>query len=147
VREALETQEHFQPWRATDADIDWRIPIRIGAVLVALLIAWAVIANGQRSPGGTTNARSRTIVTVWGLFGATIALLLTLREDSFCLLLRPGSLSCSYRSFFGWDTEPIFVEVLFTVLGAAVGAAAGVLVAHWARRHERGTVGLVGAPS
>jgi hypothetical protein len=150
AKEALETQEHFLPWKPADADIDWRIPMRIGAVVVALLIAWAVLANGERSPGKTTSARNRTIITLYGLIGATIALLLTLREDSFCLLLRgraPGSLSCSYRSFFGWDAEPILVEVLFTVVGAAVGTAAGVLVARWASRDQRGTVGLVGASS
>jgi hypothetical protein len=148
--EALETQEHSIPFRPTDADIDRRIPMRIGAVVVALLIAWAVLANGQRSPGRTTSARSRTIIILYGLFGATIALLLTIRQDSFCLLLRgrtPGSLSCSYRSFFGWDTEPIHVEVLFTVVGAAAGAAAGVLVVRWARRDQRGSIGLVGASS
>jgi hypothetical protein len=148
--EALEAQEHSLPFRPTDADIDRRIPIRIGAVVVALLIAWAVLANAERSPRTTTSAWSRTIITLYGLFGATIALLLTLREDSFCLLLRgraPGSLSCSYRSFFGWDAEPILVEVLFTVVGAAVGTAAGVLVARWARRDRRGTVAIVGASS
>jgi len=144
--EALETQEHSLPFRPTDADIDRRIPMRIGAVGVALLIAWVVLANGQRPPGRTTSASSRTIIMLYGLFGATIALLLTLRGDSFCLLLRgraPGSLSCSYRSFLGWDAEPILVEVLFTVVGAAVGAAAGVLVARWASRDQRGTVDLV----
>ena len=146
--EALGTQEHFVPWRPTGADIDWRIPLRIGAVGVALLIAWVVLANGQRSPGRTTDAPSQTIVILYGLFGATIALLLTLREDSFCLLLRgraPGSLSCSYRSFFGWSAEPIFVEVLFTVAGAAAGAAAGVLAVRWARRDQHRSIGLVGA--
>lgn len=148
--EVLESQDHFLPGMPAGADIDWRIPMRIGAVIAALLIAWALLANGRRSPDGTTIARSRTIIILYGLFGATIALLLTLREDSFCLLLRgrtPGSLSCSYRSFFGWDAEPILVEVLFTVLGAAVGAAAGVLVARWARRDQRGSAGLVGASS
>jgi hypothetical protein len=136
AKEALETQEHFLPWRPTDADIDWRIPMRIGAVVLALLIAWAVLANGERSPGRTTSARSRTIITLYGLFGATISLLLTLREDSLCLLRgrAPGSLSCSYRSFFGWNAEPILVEVLFTVVGAAAGAVAGVLVARWESR-------------
>ena len=146
--EALEAQEHFVPWRASDADIDWRIPVRIGAVLVALLIAWVILANGPRALGRTASARSRTIISAFGLFGATIALVLTLRADSYCLLLHgriPGSLSCSYRSFFGWNAEPIVVEVLFTVVGAAMGAAAGVLVARWARRGERGTAGLVGA--
>ncbi|MGH2641042.1 MAG: hypothetical protein ACRDGO_05015 [Actinomycetota bacterium] len=146
--EVLEAQEHFVPWRSSDADIDWRVPIRIGAVAIALLIAWAVVANGQRSPGRKTSAGSRTIIGLYGLFGGTIALLLTLREDSFCLRLRgraPGSLSCSYRSFFGWDAEPILVEVLFTVVGAAVGAAAGMLVATWAGRHQHGTVGFGGA--
>lgn len=145
--EVLESQEHFLPLMPTDADIDWRIPIRIGAVVVALLIAWAVLANERRSSGRTTNTRSRTIIALYGLVGATIALLLTLREDSFCLLLAPGSLSCSYRSFLGWDAEPILVEVLFTMVGAALGAAAGVLVARWARRDQRGSVGLVGAAS
>jgi hypothetical protein len=146
--EALETQEHFLPWMPTDADVDWRIPMRIGAVVVALLIAWAVLANGQRFPGKTKNTRGRTIIALYGLVGATVALLLTLREDSFCLLLRgraPGSLSCSYRSFFGWDAEPVLVEVLVTMVGAALGAAVGVLVARWARRDQRGSGGLVGA--
>jgi hypothetical protein len=150
VMEALEAQEHFVPWRTMDADIDWRIPVRIGAVVVALLVAWAVLADGQRSSGRPTVARSRTIITLYGLSGATVALLLTLREDSFCLLLHgriPGSLSCSYRSFFGWNAEPIIVEVLFTVVGAAVGAAAGLLVARWASSDPRGMVGLVGATS
>ena len=41
--EALETQEHFLPFTPMDADIDWRIPMRIGAVVVAL-----VIASGRR---------------------------------------------------------------------------------------------------
>jgi hypothetical protein len=145
--QALEAEEHFVPWHPMGADIDRRIPMRIGAVVVALLIAWAILANGRRSSGMTTNTRSRTIITVYGLLGATIALLLTLREDSFCLLLAPGSLSCSYRSFLGWDAEPILVEVLVTMVGAASGAAAGVLVARWAGRHQRGTVGLVGASS
>jgi hypothetical protein len=148
AREALETQEHFLPWMPLEADTDRRIPVRIGAVVVALLTAWAVLANGQRSPGRTTIARSRTIITLFGLFGAAIALLLTLREDPFCLLLRgraPGSLSCSYRSFFGWSAEPIFVEVLFTVAGAAAGAAAGVLAVRWARRDQHRSIGLVGA--
>ena len=148
--EALQTQEHFRPWMPTDADIGWRIPIRIGAVVGALLIAWAVVANGQRSPGWTTSAWNRAIINPYGLFGATIALLLTIRQDSFCLLLRgraPGSLSCSYRSFFGWNAEPILVEVLFTVVGAAVGAAAGLLVVRWVRRDQRGTAALVGASS
>jgi len=150
AREALETQEHFLPWMPLEADTDRRIPVRIGAVVVALLTAWAVLANGQRSPGRTTIARSRTIITLFGLFGAAIALLLTLREDPFCLLLRgraPGSLSCSYRSFFGLDAEPILVEVLFTVVGAALGTAAGVLVARWASRDPRGTVAIVGVSS
>jgi hypothetical protein len=148
--EALETQEHFLPWMPTDADIDWRIPVRIGAVGIALLIARAVVADGRRSPDRMSSTRSRTIVILYGLLGATIALLLTFREDSFCLLLRgraPGSLSCSYRSFFGWHAEPIFVEVLFTVVGAAVGAAAGVLVVRWARRDQHRSIGLVGASS
>ena len=148
--EALETQEHFLPFHPMGADIDWRIPMRIGAVVVALLIASAVLANGQRSPGMTMSAQSRTIIILYGLFGATIALLLTIRQDSFCLLLRgraPGSLSCSYRSLIGWNAEPILVEVLFTALGAAAGVAAGVLVARWAGRHQHGTVGLVGASS
>jgi hypothetical protein len=148
--EALEAQEHFMPWRGMDADIDWRIPVRIGAVLITALLAWAVLANGQRSFNRTPSARSRAIIALSGLLGATIALLLTLREDSFCLLLHgriPGSLSCSYRSFFGWNAEPILVEVLYAAVGSAVGAAAGALVARWARRDERGTVGLVGAPS
>lgn len=146
--EALEAQEHFVPWHPMGADIDWRIPMRIGAVVVALLIAWAILADGRRSSGRTSRTRSRTIIALYGLVGATIALLLTLREDSFCLLLRGrarGSLSCSYRSFFGLDAEPILVEVLFTMVGAAVGAAAGVLVARWARPDQRGSVGLVGA--
>jgi hypothetical protein len=148
--ETLEAQGHFMPFHPMGAYIDRRIPMRIGAVLVAFLIAWAVLANGQRSPGRTTSPRSRTIIILYGLFGATIALLSTIRQDSFCLLLRgraPGSLSCSYRSFFGWEAEPILVEVLFTVVGAAVGAAAGLLVVRWARRDQRGSAGLVGASS
>jgi hypothetical protein len=147
---ALAAEEHFLPWRGTGAEIDWRIPARISAVVVALLIAWAVLANGRRSPGRTTETVNRAIIPLSGLLGAAIALLLTLRQDSFCLLLRgriPGSLSCSYRSFFGWGAEPIIVEVLFTVVGAAVGAAAGVVVARWARRGDRGTTSLIGAPA
>jgi hypothetical protein len=85
--EALEAQEHFVPWHPMGADIDRRIPMRIGAVVVALLIAWAVLANGRGSPGGT-NGRSRASISLYGLVGATNAHLLTLREDSFCLLLR-----------------------------------------------------------
>jgi hypothetical protein len=143
--EALEAQEHFMPWHPMGADIDRRIPVRIGAVLIAALLAWAVLANGQRSFNRTAGARSRAIITMYGLLGATIALLLTLREDSFCLLLHgriPGSLSCSYRSFFGWNAEPILVEVLFTVIGGVVGAAAGALIARWVRRNGRGAGAL-----
>jgi hypothetical protein len=132
-----------------DADIDWRIPVRIGAVGVALVIAWAVVANGQRFPRRTTSERGRAIIILYGLFGATIALLLTIRQDSYCFprARAPGAHPCSYRSFLGWSAEPILVEVLFTALGAAVGVAAGMLVARWAGRHQRGTVGLVGASS
>jgi hypothetical protein len=81
--ETLEAQEHFVPWHPMGADIDWRIPMRIGAVVVALLIAWAVLANGRRSSGRTTKTRGGTIIALYGLVGATVALLLTLREDSF----------------------------------------------------------------
>ena len=62
--DALEAQEHFVPWHPMGADVDRRTPMRIGAVVVALLIAWAVLANGRRSSGRTTTTRSRTIVAL-----------------------------------------------------------------------------------
>lgn len=132
-----------------DADIDWRIPVRIGAVGVALVIAWAVVANGQRFSGRTASERSRAIIILYGLFGATIALLLTIRQDSYCFprARAPGAHPCSYRSFLGWNAEPILVEVLFALIGAAVGAAVGLLIVRWARGDQSGSARLVGASS
>jgi hypothetical protein len=124
--------------RPTDAHTDWRIPLRIGAVAAGLLVAWIVVTRGRRQvptdreqqPAPWTPTVSTWVLVAFSaLGGAVIALLLTIREDPYCILFSraPGGLSCTYRSFFGWDAEPILVEVLFTVVGAACGAAIGLL--------------------
>ena len=88
-----------------------------------------------------TTSRTGLVVGLYALGGSVIAFLLTLQEDSYCIRFGrgPGSLTCSYRSFFGWDAEPIVVEALFALIGRAIGAGAGLLVARWARRSERRT--------
>jgi hypothetical protein len=136
--------ERGVPSRPTDADTDRRIPLRIGAVAAALLIAWIAVSKGRREvptdgeqlpAAWTTTVPTWVLVALSALGGGVIALLLTLREDSYCILFRrlPGGLSCTYRSFFGWDAEPILVEALFSVVGAAGGAPIGLLAARGAR--------------
>jgi len=149
-----EVFERGTPFMPTDARTDWRIPFRAGAVVAGLLIAWMVVGNDRRlvatdrdqaPPPWATAGWTRVSVALYAFGGAVIALLLTLRHDSYCILFSraPGGLSCSYRSFFGWDAEPILVEILFTVIGAAGGAVVGVLIARLASNQSE-TVANVG---
>lgn len=132
------------PYHPMGAHTDWRIWFRVGALAYGLLIAWIIVRTQDRATG-TIAIQPWVFVAFYALAGAVIALLLTLQADSYCIRQGrgPGSLSCSYRSFFGWDAEPMVVEVLFALVGAVVGAAAGVLVAGWVRRDRPGTIGLV----
>jgi hypothetical protein len=136
--------ERGVPFRPTDAQTDLRIPLRIGAVVGGLLLALIVLAKDRRRSSDdreqqpaprTTSVPTWVLVALATLGGASFALVLSVREEPFCLLRSraPGGLSCAYRSFFGWDTEPILVAVLFTVCGAVGGAAAGLLAARRAK--------------
>ena len=136
------------PFMPMDARTDWRTPLRLGAAAAGLLIAWIVIGKSRRplpnGRGQQPNRRTATVptsvlVAFSALGGAVIALLLTVRQDPYCILRSraPGGLSCTYRSFFGWDAEPILVEVLFTVVGAAGGLAVGLLAARHGKLRSR----------
>jgi hypothetical protein len=144
---AEEIESQIMPYHPMGADIDRRIPLRIGAVLAGLVIAWGVIWMVNRRDlrdAGVLASWSHDrwawiLVVLSAISGATIALLLTLRQDPYCILhgRGPGSLSCSYRSFFGSDTEPGVVEALFGVVGAVAGTGLGLLIARLLR--HRGT--------
>jgi hypothetical protein len=140
------------PFRPTGAHTDLRIPLRIGAVAASLLIAWIVVDKSRRRSSSddeqepaqsTTTVPTVVIVELSALGGAVIALLLTIREDPYCILFSraPGGLSCTYRSFFGWNATPILVELLFTVVGAIGGMAVGLSAAHAARISEAARTG------
>jgi hypothetical protein len=138
-----------------DAKVDLRIPLRIAAGVVAFLLAWWVgRLLGRRRSFRPTTARekqllsSTILVAIYGLLGATLAIVLTFRQDSFCILRGPGSLSCSYKSFLGWDTAPILVDALWVVVGAAAGTVVGLGVAGLGQRFESPSpdVSGVGAP-
>jgi hypothetical protein len=143
---AEEIESGITLYHPMGADIDWRISMRIGAVLTGLVIAWGVLrmVNRRDAPdAGRLASWSKgrwawVLVGLYAISGATIALLLTLRQDPYCVLhgRGPGSLSCSYRSFFGWDTEPGVVAALFGVVGAVAGAGLGLLIARLLRHRE-----------
>ena len=102
----------------------------------------------------STIARTWILVATYGLLGATLALVLAgaignlidrlARAPGFGRgavvdVVRgrgPGSLSCSYKSFLGWDTAPVRVDVLWAVVGTAAGTALGLMIARLRRRYE-----------
>jgi hypothetical protein len=131
-----------------DAKIDSRIPLRIGVGVATLLLAFGVgrllnrrgdvrfASGGERHPLSTARSRNRLLVTIFGLLGATLALVLTFRHESYCILRGPGSLSCPHKSFLGWDTTPVLVDVIWAVVGAAVGTALCLVIARFGRGYE-----------
>ena len=140
-----EVIERGLPSHPMDAVSDWRIPLRIGVVVAGFALAWAVVArvNGQgflrpaldaerRTAYRTTDGLIRILIILYALLGATIAFLLMLHLDSFCVRAADG-LACSYKSFLGWNMEPILAEVLVAIVGAVGGAGLGVLVARLER--------------
>jgi hypothetical protein len=128
-----------------DAATDWRIPLRIGVAIAGLALAWAVVvllirrgqldatSHAEGEPGPTADRRTWILVTVYAIFGAAIAVLVTLRQDDYWVRGTTGP-SFSTRSFFGWEMTPILAEALVAIAGAASGAAVGLLVAALHRR-------------
>ena len=131
-----------------DAKVDSRIPLRIGLGVATLLLAFGVgrLLNrrgdvrlaraGEKQRLSTTLSRNWMLVAIFGLLGATLALMLTFRQESYCILRGPGSLSCPYKSLLGWDTTPVLVDVLRAVVGAAAGTALGLVIARSGHRYE-----------
>jgi hypothetical protein len=127
-----------------DAKVDSRIPLRIG-VGATLLLAFGVgrLLNlrgavrparaGEKQRLSTMLPRNWMLIAIYGLLGAALALVLTFRHDSHCSLRGPGSLSCPYKSFLGWDTTPVLVDVLWAVVGAAAGTALALVIARLGR--------------
>ena len=76
-----------------------------------------------------------SLVILYSLFGAAIAVLIALRQDDYWVRGIDGP-SFSTRSFLGWDTTPVLAEALVAVVGAAGGFALGLLVANVYRRSE-----------
>jgi hypothetical protein len=141
------------------ATTDWRIPLRIGVVIAGLVLAWAVVNLNRRGLLGatssakepwTTDRKTRILLAIYALFGVTIAVLVTLRQDEYWVR---GTFGPSYatRSFLGWDMTPVLAEGLFAVVGAAGGIAVGLLVSNVHRRFGSSRVmasspGHVGSP-
>jgi hypothetical protein len=131
-----------------DAKIDSRIPLRIGAGVATVLIAFEVgrllkrrgdvppARAGEKQRLSTTRSRNWLLVAIFGLLGATLALVLTFRGESYCILRGTGSLSCPYKTFLGWDTTPVLVEVLWAGVGAAVGTALCLVIARFWQGYE-----------
>ena len=131
-----------------DAKVDSRIPLRIGLAVATLLLVFGVVRllnrrgdvrlarAGEKQRLSTTLSRNRMLVAIFGLLGATLALVLTFRHESYCILRGPGSLSCPYKSFLGWDTTPVLVDVLWAVVGAAAGTALCLVIARFGRGYE-----------
>ncbi|HEX6399590.1 MAG TPA: hypothetical protein VF108_03855 [Actinomycetota bacterium] len=125
------------------AATDWRIPMRVGVAITALVLASSVLVLVSRrglvgAPGGsreprTANRLTRILVAVYALFGATIAVLVTIRQDDYWVR---GTPSFSTRSFLGWDMTPVLAETLVAIAGAAGGIALGLLVSRMNRRVE-----------
>jgi hypothetical protein len=130
-----------------DAKVDSRIPLRIGLGVANLLLAFGVgrllTRRGDSPPRAdekqrlsTKRSRNWMLVAILGLLGATLALVLTFRNESYCILRGTGSLSCSYKSFLGWDTTPVLVDGLWAVVGAAAGTALCLVIARFGQGHE-----------
>lgn len=131
-----------------DAKVDSRIPLRIGVGVAILLLAFGVgrLLNrrgavrparaGEKQRLSTMLPRNWMLVAIYGLLGAALALVLTFRHDSYCILRGPGSISCPYKSFLGWDTTPVLVDVLWSAVGAAAGTALGLVIARLGQGYE-----------
>jgi hypothetical protein len=151
-RETIEEEVGFRgmPMGATT---DWRIPLRIGVVIAGLVLAWAVITldDRRRLVGATSSAeepsitdrRTRILVAIYALFGAVIAVLVTLRQDDYWVRGTDGP-SFSVRSFLGWNMTPALTEALFAVVGATGGIALGLFISHM-HRHVGSSRAIVGA--
>ena len=143
-REMIEGEAPFTGMRM-GPESDWRLPLRVGIAVGGLLLAWSVVvlvnrrvrrdATGGSQEPWTADRWTWILLAVYALFGATIAVLVTLRQDEYWVRGTVGP-SFSTRSFLGWDITPILAETLVAVVGAAGGVALGLLVASLCRRYE-----------
>jgi hypothetical protein len=129
------------------AATDWRIPLRVGVGIAGFAVARAVVvlvsrpgllgaaSNSQGQPASTVDRRQWIFVAVYALFGAAIAVLVTLRQDEYWVR-GTGGPPFSTRSFLGLDMTPVLAEALVAIVGAVGGTALGLLVFRLHRRFE-----------
>jgi hypothetical protein len=55
------------------------------------------------------------------VLGAALGLVYAYNVDPFCIGSDGLSLTCNYKSFFGWQVAELAANVLWTALGAVVG--------------------------
>ena len=95
----------------------------LGALLGGLLgVALARARQGEQ-----------TFMLVGGIFGVALGLVYNASLDEVCI--GGGDVfACGYSSFLGWEMAPLAAWALWTAIGAATGAAIGLLALRVTRR-------------